>query len=148
MACRPYDGPMAKSRSPGRTARAPAVPVAPPVPPHFDRYRAVEQAIYRSPIDLIEDLRARTIRRGDGSTGPMTFEEIAEILNALCARHAAQHDITPIVVSLEAVRRWWRQLRPDQPMRRSAKADAPVTLAELAQADPATAAQVREELGL
>ena len=137
---------MAKNKSPARAARA--APTAPTVPPHFDKYRAVEQAIYRSPIELIKDLRARTIRRGDGSAGPMTFEEIAEIINALAARHATQHDITPIVVSLEAVRRWWRQLCPNEPVRRSAKAGSAVTMAELEAADPTTAAQVRKELGL
>jgi hypothetical protein len=109
---------------------------------------AVEQAIYCSPIALIKDLRARTILRGDGSSGPMTFDEISEIINALCARHAEQYDIRPVVVSMEAVRRWWRKLCPDEPIRRSARTGSAMTLAELEQSDPITAAQVKRELGL
>jgi hypothetical protein len=120
------------------------------VPTHYDRYLAVEQAIYGSPIALIRDLRARDIRRGDGSVGPMTFAEISEIITELAAKHAALHKITPVTISYEAVRRWWRHFNPDEPTRRSTrdgKAGA-MTLRELEQADPTTAAEVRKELGL
>lgn len=133
---------MARSKTP-RTPPRPAVPAA------YDKYLAVEQAIRRTPIELIESLRARSIRRGDGSVGPMTFSEIAEIINELAAQHAAQHGITPVVISYEAVRRWWRHFHPEDPTRKPRSVDSPpITMAELERDNPATAAQVRKELGL
>lgn len=127
----------------------------PPIPRDWDRYLATEQAIYRRPIELIEHLRNRQIRRGDGGVGPMTFEEIAGLLSDLAAKHAEKYSVTPVVVSHEAVRRWWRHFHPEAPMRapRGSRTSKPaevqaVTLSELEAADPATAAQVRAELGL
>lgn len=98
---------------------------------------------------LIEDLRTRTVRRGDGSVGPMPFTDIADIITDLAAQHATQYAITPVTITQEAVRRWWRHFHPDEPTRRSrGGADRPVTLTELESADPTTAARVRKELGL
>ena len=64
------------------------------------------------------------VRRGDGSVGSMTFDEISEILTLLAAQHATEYGITPVVISREAVRRWWRHLRPGQPVRESRGARA------------------------
>jgi hypothetical protein len=141
---------MARTKPPPNSKKKP-VPAAATasIPPHFDKYRAVEQAIYQSPIDLVKKLRARIIQRGDGSIGPMTFDEIASIINDLAARHAAKHNITPVVISLEAIRRWWRLFCPDQPIRKSPRVDGKaVTLDELARASATTAEEVRKELGL
>jgi hypothetical protein len=138
---------MAKAKTPPKHAP----PARPAVPTHYDKYLATMQAIYCDPIDLIELLRARTILRGDGSTGPMTFAEIAEIVTALAGKHAQSHAITPVTITFETVRRWWRYFHPDEPTRRPRGAkpdDKAMTLAELELAHPSTAAAVREELGL
>lgn len=131
-----------------RTKTLPKSPPRPAVPANYDKYLAVEQAIRCKPIELIEALRARTIRRGDGSTGPMTFSEIADIVNRLAAEHAAQYQISPVTISYEAVRRWWRHFHPDDPTRKSRAAGAAMTLDELAATHPETAAKVKAELGL
>lgn len=139
---------MARGKSPPKKA-VPAKLARPAVPVHYDKYLAVTQAIYRDPIELIEDLRGRTILRGDGSTGPMTFHEIAEIITELAKRHADAYEITPVTISYEAVRRWWRHFHPEEPTRQSRKSGpAALTIDELAVTDALTAAKVRAELGL
>ena len=55
-----------------------------------------------TPIEIAMGMRADQIRRGDGSTGPITFREIAQYLSKL----------TGIDLRGESVRRWYRVVDP------------------------------------
>lgn len=132
--------------------------MAPTNPPHAPpklgdrepKYQALQLLLGVPPIELINKLRAETIRRGDGSDGPRTFADIARVLTER-AQAAAGRRKTPVgdvTVSPEAVRRWWRLTHPEAPQRkpRTRKVERAYTLAELEAIDPDAVAKMRSKL--
>lgn len=66
------------------------------------RYQLINEKLKgETPIQFIDRMRASTVRRGDGSTGPPSFREVAEALSRRSG----------VSVTYEAVRTWWHQAR-------------------------------------
>jgi hypothetical protein len=115
------------------------------------KYQALQLLLGVPPIDLINRMRAETVRRGDGSDGPRTFAEIARILTerAQSAASRRKRPVGDVTVSAEAVRRWWRVTHPEAPQRKpraTRKPERAYTLAELEAIDPDAVAKMRSKL--
>lgn len=82
------------------------VPATPPPEQKIggNLYKLMATKLRRPPIEIIDEMRATTVRRGDGSTGPPSFRTIAE--------HLSQR--ARVDVSFESVRRWYLDAHPTE----------------------------------
>lgn len=67
------------------------------------KYRLIEDRLGKSPIKIIDAMRKKMVRRGDGSMGPASFNTIAAHLSEQSGES----------VTYESVRRWFEQAHPE-----------------------------------